>query len=69
MSDVSEIAFHLAPDDKMRIWHCPECGTKLFYSHHKLVRIAEEGGLDFIAPPIIIPCHKCGVRLAIQNII
>jgi hypothetical protein len=68
-SDIEEIVYHVAPSDKPRKWHCARCGLEIFYSHHRLVKVAEEGALSFLKPPIIVPCMRCRTRVAIQDII
>lgn len=63
-----EITLHLIASDKESMKFCINCRTTIFISKHRVVAIAEEEPLEFLSPPIKIPCKKCRVRYNVQTI-
>lgn len=64
-----ELTYHIAPSDQLRKWWCANCRNFLFFSHHKLITVAEEGPMDFLTAPITIICDKCRWQIHIQTIV
>lgn len=65
----TEFSYQVIPSKEIRKWWCVQCRNFLFFSHHNLVKVSEEGSLDFLKPPLTIICSKCRAQIHIQEII
>lgn len=64
-----EFTYHIAPTDRLMKWFCIQCRNLIFFSHHRVVSLSEEGPLEFLTPPITIICSKCRSHIHIQTIV
>jgi uncharacterized protein YeaO (DUF488 family) len=71
ITKISEFTFvmHIAPSDQLKKWWCVNCRNFIFFSHHRLISIAEEGPLEFLKAPITIICSKCRSHINIQTVV